>query len=91
MGSISPAKARRSTSTVTVQFDDIGRTRRSWVTEMSSISERAMRDQLVSHCRSLVGRDIWITWNQEGTVADVVVAGERQSGKIRLIGGFKLP
>lgn len=75
----------------TVQFNDVGRSRQSWVTEMTSLTRDAILKQIRKH-GAVIGKintGLAIQWAENGREADIVENARteraRTVGKIQII------
>lgn len=70
----------------TVQFNDVGRDRQSWVTEMTSLTRKSILQQIRRHgaVPEKVNTELLVRWDEQNRNADIL-AGDRVVGKIHVI------
>src|SRR6185436_1185317 len=76
---------------ITVRFEAVGRDKKSWETQLESLSDAALIRQIRQRA-ALMSRDMEFDWDDAGESATIVVGGFRCVGSVRVIdgGGFKL-
>lgn len=71
---------------MTVQFENVGRNKKSWTADIEEINGDLLMRQIRKH-GALGSRDVSFLWDDDTNEGVVVVGGFRQVGTFRVVGG----
>jgi hypothetical protein len=72
-----------------VRFLEVGRERKSWASELTSLADRALIKEIKTH-RALMSQGIDFAWSDDGTQATIFVGLWRRVGRLEVVGGRRV-
>lgn len=72
-----------------IHFENVGRDKKCWTAEVTSLSDRILVAQIRAH-RALFSHEIEFLWYDDGKAGKIFVGGVRCVGSFQVEGGLKV-